>query len=385
MKTEEQVYNEVLNYIKSSKHNRPCTLASIKKVLRSQRIVDLIFSRPDIFKLASEFKHVPEECLTESVLVKYILSDYENFYSLDESLQTLPLMIAFEFSKRRHERIFKWMWGPYDDGIRYSGKILEYQSAVSELCNEVFKRISSNPDESCLLHNYLEYIETASREILSFCATFEQELEKDKKYIAKYINVDFDIPERLFIFVSGCPDTGKTVFSNILSSRTQNSIHLDSDVLLERNLLDQPLANLIRNDIKVVIFSDIYADRFFKKDELGNARVINILMKPISIETMHRNSKYMAHIPFEDYKKHEIDKIHYDSLDNPIIVINNYNGQIIAEVDNALEKIASRIGVTLSPREPVIEEKQQNLSVLKKVLKSNNRKTEVVTEDINLF
>ena len=382
MKTEEQVYNEVLDYIKGSKHNRPCTLASIKRVLRSQRVVDLIFSRPDIFKLESEIKHVPEECLTESILVKYILSYPKYFESLNESLQTLPVMIAFEFSKRRYERMFKWMWGPHDDGIRYSGNMLEYHNAVSDLCNEVLKRISSNPEESYLLHNYLEYIERASGEILSFCASFAQELEKDEKYVSKYFNVDFDIPERLFIFVSGRSDTGKTTFSNILSSRIQNSVHIDSDVLLERNLLCQPLTNLINDNIKVVIFSDVYADRFFKKEELGNARVINILMEPISIETMHRCSKYMSHVPFEDYKKHEIDKIHYDSLDNPIIVINNYKGQMCAEVDSTLEEIAARLGIILSSRE---SNRESTHSTLKKVLKPNSSRKEVIPEDLNLF
>ena len=42
-KTEEQVYNEIVAYINAKKHNRPCTLATIKKNLRTPKIINLIF------------------------------------------------------------------------------------------------------------------------------------------------------------------------------------------------------------------------------------------------------------------------------------------------------------------------------------------------------
>lgn len=370
MKTEEQVYNEVLDYIKGPKHNRPCTLASIKRVLRSQRVVDLIFSRPDIFKLESEITHVPQECLTEAILVKYILSDPKYFESLDESLQTLPVLVAFEFSKRRYECISKYYWGSCAEKIPYTGKILEHCNSISDICDEVLKKISNNPEEGYLLRDYVVYIETASTEILNYCSSHNKKLEKEEKYVPKYFGISFDIEERLFIFVSGRPDTGKTTFSNILSSRIQNSVHIDSDVLLERNLLCTPLPNLINDKIKVVIFSDIYADRFFKKEELGNARVINILMEPISIEAMHRNSKFMSHIPFEEYKENEIEKIRYDFLENPIVVINNYKGKMSAEADKVLEQISQRLGVSLSVAASGLLNSEQTItSTLKKTLK----------------
>lgn len=100
IKTEEEAYNMVIDYINATKHNSPCLLVTIKRVLRSERIIDLIFSRPDIFKLESEFKHIPDEMLTEKILIKYILINPNCFISLDETLLTLPVMVAFEFAKR---------------------------------------------------------------------------------------------------------------------------------------------------------------------------------------------------------------------------------------------------------------------------------------------
>ncbi|MBQ2872854.1 MAG: hypothetical protein IJE89_02525 [Bacilli bacterium] len=369
MKTESEVYNEVLNYIKSDKHNRPCTLQSIKKILRSQRIVDLIFSRPDIFKLESEFKHVPTECMTENVLVKFVLANSDNFNQLDESLQAIPVLVAFEFAKRREERFSRAWWGPYYERKPYTGKMLEYRDAISNICDQVLKTISPNPDESYILRDYLKYIEIASKQILEYCNSLNQELQKEEKYTAKYFGVSFDTDERIFIFVSGRPDTGKTSFSNILASRICNSVHLDSDVLLERNLICAPLDSLLSSDTKVVIFSDIYADRFFKKEELGEAKVINILMEPVSIEAMHRNSKYMSRIPFEEYKRHEIDKIRYDNLENPIIVTNNYSGTIAKEADKALEEISQRLEVALLSKQPDVIIGEVNSTPLKKMLK----------------
>lgn len=375
MKTELEVYEEVLKYIEGDKHNRPCTLQSIKKILRSQRLIDLIFSRPDIFMLESEIKHVPEECLTENVLVKYVLSNPKNFETLDESLQKLPVLVAFEFSKRRYELISKYHWGSCAEKIPYSENSLRYGKKISDICNDVAKTISDNPNEYYILHDYLSYIEMASKAILDYCKGYNIQLEPEKKYQPKYFNVDFGIAERLFIFVSGKPDSGKTSLSNILSSRISNSVHLDSDVLLERNLLCAPLTELVKDNTKVIILSDLYADKFFQKHEIGNAKVVNILIEPISVEVMHRNSKYMSYKPFEEYKRYEIDKIQYEHLENPIIVINNYSGTLAVEVDKVLEEISRRLDVELSVREEVVRNVEEDSQTLRRTLKpsrSNN-------------
>lgn len=105
MKNENEVYNEILTYINGDKYNSPCTQASIKKIFRTKEIVELIFYRPDIFNLVAEIKHGPSDQITNEILVKYVLSNPYVIERLDDDLQTLPVMFAFEFSKRRYESI----------------------------------------------------------------------------------------------------------------------------------------------------------------------------------------------------------------------------------------------------------------------------------------
>ncbi len=60
---------------------------------------------------------------------------------------------------------------------------------------------------------------------------------------------------------------------------------------------------------------------------MENFEVINIVVKPSSIERLHRNSKYLSNINLDIHKKNELDKfIHrYDHLKNPITVLNDYD------------------------------------------------------------
>lgn len=371
MKTEEQVYNDVLNYINSNKHNRPCTLASIKKQLRSQRVVDLIFSRPDIFKLALEFSHVPTECITESIIVKYILSDPYNLNSIDESLQTLPVIVAFEFSKRRFELISRLQWGSYGVKIPYPEKVNESIKNISKICNDIAEKISENPDNRYMIHNYLEYIQTVSNVILEHCKLLNKEVEKEEKYIAKYLDVEFNLGNKLCIFVSGLPDAGKTTFSNALTYRIKNSIHLDSDELLKKELLCLPLKHLTKA-ATVTIISDPDASRLFSQREIEEAHtiVINILVKPSSIETMHRYAKYLANIPFDEYKRNQVDRYNYNYLINPIVVTNDYTGHMGIELDRAIEEIIKRLEISLGHNESILfKEQETNQQCLKRVLK----------------
>lgn len=342
MKTESDIYNEVQNYIEGSKHNRPCTLASIKKVFRTPKVIDLIFSRPDIFNLNSEIKHVPSEYLTEKVLVKYVLSNPRAFYLLAEDQQTLPVMIAFEISKRRSEDISHRMWGSSGVRFHYQGKIIEYLDCISNIANFMNNTLDYNKH----LSDYISYIEQTSTEILKYVKNNDVKLIKEKPYVPKYSNIDFNLNERLFILISGRPDSGKTTFSYLLAGRINDSISLDSDNLLNSGYLDKPLSEIVSNDRKVIILSDLYADRFFRKEEIGNARTVNLLMQPSSIEKMYRHTKYMYNIPFEDYKKHEIESIHYNIAD-PIIVNNDYTYKIQMEADRVLEEIFKKLDLSL--------------------------------------
>ena len=334
VKSEEQIYIEIINYINGKKHNRPCTLSTIKKKYRSKRIINLIFSNPDIFKLKSEIKHVPIEYLTDEILIKYVLAHPKEFEQLDESLQTIPVMVAFEFAKRRFEYISSIYWGASGEKIKITEKYSEYRNSLSSICN----KLTTKYNDKDILENYSYYVEKISNEIITYCNKENIILEKQEKYISRYTLVDFNIDKPIFILVSGLPDSGKTTVSNILSNKIKDSIYFDSDMLLERNMLTTPLSQLI-NNAKVIIFSDIYADRFFSKDELGDSLIINILVRPISIEMMHRYSKYMYGIPFNTYKKNEIETINYTHIDNYINITNDYTNNLLKEVDIALEEI----------------------------------------------
>ena len=349
MKNVEEIYEDILKYINQEKHNRPSTLASIKKGLRTPKIIDLIFSRPDVFNLEAEIKHVPEENLTEDVVVKYVLSNPKNFIELDEKLQTLPVMIAFEYSKRRYEHISSMMWGGCGERIPYTDNIKKYKNQISDMCDNLNEKYNDIE----LMKNLVKTVDVVSKSIMRYCKSVCKDLEEEKKYIKKYGRLQLEEDKKLMILVSGQPDSGKTTFSRVLSAHIEDSICFDSDMLLERNILDVPLCNLVRDDAKAVIFSDIYAYKFFNEKELKDYEVVNIIINPVSIEKRYRNSKYMQNIPFEEYKKREGEEIKYNLSADYISVTNYYSEETQREIDKVLEIIASKFGGKLEQSEEI--------------------------------
>ena len=111
LKTEEEILSDLTNYVASKKRNRPSVLAPLKRDARTQKICDFVFSNPDTFKLETEIKHVPMNCLTEEILIKLVLANPENINLLSEEMITVPVMVAFEFSKRRAEHLSHREWG----------------------------------------------------------------------------------------------------------------------------------------------------------------------------------------------------------------------------------------------------------------------------------
>lgn len=215
---------------------------------------------------------------------------------------------------------------------------MQYRNYISDICDKLPSKY--NDEEILIYSNRAKYVEKVSNEIIEYCNTLNEEIVEEEEYISKYDVVDFDgKSKKIFILVSGCPDSGKTTFSRILASKIKDSICFDSDILLEKDLLAVPLDRLVSDNNRVVVFSDIYADRFFSDEELSDSIVINIYIKPISIERMHQHSKYMQHIPFEEYKKCEIETIKCSNPEEVIYVTNDYSKQILKQADNTIDKI----------------------------------------------
>lgn len=340
MKTEEEVYNEVIAYINSGKYKRPCTLQTIKRELRSSRIVELIFSHPRVFIWDNEIMHVPQELRTEELLMTYVLEDPKRLEKIPEEEQTLPLLIAFEFSKRRYELASARMWGHWRERLEYIGKSKDYRANIIKIADEIERTCKWASEET----PDIDLIEA----IKSYCRLNDITLEKSEPYTRKYNIVDFGLDKRLVILVSGHPDSGKTTFSRMLSESIIDSKCFDSDMLMERDLLLVPFDKLAGNK-SVIVFSDIDADRFFSSEELKDCYVINVYVQPISVQEMYRHSKYMRHLTVDEYLR----AFSVETKPNPerykdaIIVANNYTSGTYKEVDRAIDEIAERLGVSV--------------------------------------
>lgn len=339
MRSEEEICRELEVYIDSLKRNRPSVLASLKKAERTPKVVDMVFSRPDIFRVQNEIKYVPRECMSDAVLVKFILARPKELSSLCEEVISVPVLVAFEFAKRRFERLSALEWGSFRERITCPEIYMRYRDDVIALCDS----LPSKFDDEDIMKSYLHYIDKMSEQIIDHLKDPEPLNERDK-YRPKYIRVGFSLEKRLFINVSGYPDSGKSTFSNLLASKFRDSVCFDSDMLLEKGLLETDLSLLLKDRWRVVVFSDIYASRFFSLREMQDCLVVNILVKPASIELMYRNSKHMQMIPFEDYKKYEIQSIHYEDLTDAIVVENDYTDRIAEQVDYAIDKIIEKLG-----------------------------------------
>ena len=347
-KTYEEIYNEVINYINGDKHNKPCMLQSIKKEFRTPEIIRLIFDNPKIFNLDAEFLHIPEECLTERLVMEFVLRNPKRLSLYDDGQrrdiiiskekQTLPVLVAFECSKRLYENLSRKAWGIYYEKVRYSAKTEEYKSVIIKYCNEVEKQLSKK---------HLNGIYDASIEELidaiGLCCEGKN-LESEEVYVQKYKRVNLGNDKKIIILVSGAPDSGKSTFSRELAYVIR-ATHFSSDYLHKRGLIAAPIDMLVNEERNCVIFSDTDAYRFFKKDELADCVVINVLVMPSSYIDLHSHSKYNSKLDFKTHINDEIKKYRYDEIENPIIVINDYTDNIAIEIDKAVEEILRRLNV----------------------------------------
>ncbi len=345
-KTKEMVYNEVVDYINASKHNRPCTLSTIKKDLRTKDVVELIFSRPDIFKLDVEFPFIPENCMDEE-FTKFLLLDNPkriNFinekkeYLIKDEYLTYPVLLAFYLSKYIYEYKSRKVFGSYSEKIYCKRDILMFEKKLASDADKLVNEIVYKNNEDifrldvnktlCYLNEYLSTIEIPKFK--------DDEYERYKR---KYTYAKFDLEKPLLILVNGMPDSGKSKIAEELSY-VIGGFHIDTDKIMERPNLN----NIINEYCNVIILSDTYAFQFFSEREIEDFQVINIIVKPISIEKLHRNSKYLTGLDLDIHKKNELDKfIHrYDHLENPIIVINDYES-IDENIDIIVDEIKDRL------------------------------------------
>lgn len=157
IKSEEEIIADLTKYIESGKKNRPSALSPLKKESRTQKICDFVFNNFTTFKLGTEIKFVPKECLTEEILIKLVLTDPRNIELLDDELITPVIMTAFEFAKRRREHLSAIEWSHYGvTGVKinYPQKIFEVRDSISDLCDEL--DLKFNDEE--LLSDYTLYV-----------------------------------------------------------------------------------------------------------------------------------------------------------------------------------------------------------------------------------
>ncbi len=345
-KTQEDVYNEVINYINGKKHNKPCMLQSIKKDLRTPEIIKLIFDNPKVFNLDAEFVHIPEEYLTEELIMKFILLNpkrlslyddgHKNEIIIPEDKQTLPVLVSFECSKRRYEYLSRRIWGSCYEKVRYSAKTEEYKNLIIKYCKELEEEFFKNYSNGIFDASIEELIDA----IKIYCS--DKKLATDEKYNQKYKSINVNCDKQVVILVSGAPDSGKSTFAKRLSS-VVGGFEISSDFLFTKGMLESPLAYFMSDHVQYLVFSDTDAYRFFSEEELVNYIVINIVIKPLSYVELHRHSKYNVNLDLNTHIENEIKKYRYDQVENPIIVTNDYTDNIIRELDNAVEQIINRL------------------------------------------
>lgn len=354
LRTEEEILEDLKKYVESKKRNRPSALAPIKRDARTKRICDYIFSHPHTFKLDNEIKQVPMDVLTEEMLIKLVLANTEHINLIPEDLITIPVMVAYEFSKRRSEHLSAMEWRQYAVKFEYPEKIHEVRDSIEALCDEL--PVKYNDEDT--MRDYELYVNKVSQVIGDFFKNREVvELEKTGKVHIKYSNVHINTEKKVLVLISGEPDAGKTTFGRMLSYRIHNSVAFDSDQLHEQGRVLASFESLVKPSTHVIIFSDPHAHLWFSELDRNKYDIINIVIIPSSVEKMYRNSKMKQHISYDDYIKREANNPFHEEIDRDITVTNNYDERLWESVDDCLEDMSILLDFDL-PEVPNDEEKK---------------------------
>ncbi len=337
VKSEDDIIKDLKDYIESRKRNRPSVLASLKREARTKNICDLVFSNPETFKFSSEIKHVPMNNLTEEILIKFVLADPENIKLLSDDMISIPVMVAFEFARRRFEHLSSLEWGEYAVRFKIPPKIYDVRDSIVNLCDELVLKYNDNDT----LRDYELYVNKVGKHILEFFKMKEiGELPKIERVKVKYGSVDVNTDKRVLVLISGEADSGKTTFGHMLSYRINNSVAFDSDELAKRGRDLEPLKNLINPKTHVVIFSDPNANSFFSDEDMKDFHVVNIVIVPSSIEKMYRRSKEKQVATYDEYVAWEVKNPFGEGIYRDITVTNEYDERLWLEVDRTLEDMA---------------------------------------------
>lgn len=391
-KTQAEVTQALYELLKIWKKNGTTGvfLPSIKTQFRTEEIFMIIFENQKYFNLQREFESLPEESMTENLLIPLIYDnpefmnkikkgkperitmadDKQNLpiqqFWVPEDKQTLPVLVAFELGKRRYERFSAVEAGIYGDKIPYNRKAIKYTKTIRDLADKVeeiigtdnlrlLREIKSEEERKEYINELLFYIHEV---------TEGAQLTEDEVYEAKYESFEYKGKKKLLILVAGYPDSGKTTFSRILAGKIKGAIHLDSDVLENRIGMSWKLPDILkaipRDAINisgdVVVFSDpdAFGDSkedsyFFGLDEIkkamGDTNIIRVFVKPKSVLRMFHNSKYRQHLPFNQYRKSVDDYYENRNCLGDIIITNDYTINSISEgCDKVIETIIRMFG-----------------------------------------
>ena len=360
IKTEDEIISDLTKYIASGKKNRPSVLSPLKKIERTQKVCDFVFANFNTFKVNTEIKFVPKECLTEEMLIKLVLVDPRNIELLDEELITTSVMTAFEFSKRRGEHLSAMIWHEYGLKFDYPKKIFAVRDSISALCDEL--NLKFNDEE--LLSDKVLYVNKVSECIIEYFRKKDDiDLKTVDKVKCKYKYVDINRDKKVLVLISGLPDSGKTTFGKMLHHRINGSIFLDSDVLAECGRELDSLQSLNKGNAQVVIFTDPNADYYFSEEAMKDYDVVNIVVVPKSIELMYRHSKHNQKFVFEVYVEGEARNPFYEGHYRDITVTNPYDERLWNCVDSALEDMAILLDFDLPSLEEVEEIRKLEKSI----------------------
>ena len=301
-------------------------LSSVKTDFRSQRVCELIFLNPDIFDIEIEFKNIPQEHISEDILME-IASNY-----ISEDKLSIPVLVAYELKKRQ---VDLHMYRNRDSyGYNYQNQLLTYPKKASRYLNSIrslANEIESFSENGCA-------IEENSFEDLIYLiksCTEGKEFEPDEEYKTLYRKIEYTGQKKLIILVQGITDSGKIRLSNSIKGIIKDAKYYDSDIYGQHTSLEE----IISYAEHVSIFSDPYIFSTINdaKNIYPNANIFKVYVKPEDIKTMIYTSKRRSGVS-KDYLAKVKDENKYSEDRNinlaDLVVTNDFTESGMIKISN---------------------------------------------------